>query len=335
MPPDNLTRYYKQVLPRLRRPFGWCYKAGVMEIGAIFPLNEIGNDPAVIKDYAQAAEALGYDYILAFDHVLGANPASHTLYRTPMPPTIGAETEPYGYTHAFHEIFVLLGFLAAATERIGFMTGVVILPQRQTALVAKQAAALDVLSGGRLRLGIGVGWNQVEYEALGENFTNRGRRSEEQIEVMRALWTQELVTFEGEWHSITDAGLNPLPVQKPIPIWIGGYAAPVLRRIGAVSDGWVFAAGGSPATRRRRSMETMIETVHDHAREAGRDPADIGLEAMVGFADRGPDGCAETIAGWKDRGASHASIDTMGAELETPDDHIDAIRRAKEAIGNA
>ena len=174
----------------------------------------------------------------------------------------------------------------------------------------------------------------MEYEALGENFTNRGRRSEEQIEVMRALWTQELVTFEGEWHSITDAGLNPLPVQKPIPIWIGGYAAPVLRRIGAVSDGWVFGAGGSGATARRRSMDAMMETVHGHAREAGRDPADIGLKAMVGFADRGPEGCAETIAGWKERGASHASIDTMGAELETPDDHIDAIRRTKEAIGN-
>ena len=228
-----------------------------MQIGVIFPQTEIGNDPAVIKDYAQTAESLGYRHILAFDHVLGANPASHTL------------TGPYRYTHPFHEILVLFGYLAALTETIGFMTGVVILPQRQTALVAKQAAALDVLSGGRLRFGIGIGWNQVEYEALGENFADRGRRSEEQIEVMRALWTQDLVTFKGRWHTITDAGLNPLPVQKPIPIWIGGYAEPVLRRIGCLADGWVFGASDA--------SPEMIDIIHGHAREAGRDPGDIGL----------------------------------------------------------
>ena len=283
-----------------------------MQIGAIFPQTEIGDDPAAIKDYAQAAEALGYDHIMAFDHVLGANPASHTL------------TGPYRYTHAFHEIFVLFGFLAAATERIGFMTGVVILPQRQTALVAKQAAALDVLSGGRLRFGIGIGWNQVEYEALGENFNNRGRRCEEQMEVMRALWTQELVSFKGEWHSITDAGLNPQPVQRPIPIWIGGYAAPVLRRIGQLSDGWVFTP--------EDASNDMIETIHAHAREAGRQPSDIGLDVMVGLADGGPERCAEAVARWKGKGATHASLNTMGAGLTTPDQHIDAIRSLKEAL---
>ena len=286
-----------------------------MQIGAIFPQTEIGNDPAAIKDYAQAAEALGYHHIMAFDHVLGANPASHTL------------TGPYRYTHSFHEIFVLFGFLAAATERIGFVTGVVILPQRQTALVAKQAAALDVLSGGRLRFGIGIGWNQVEYEALGENFKNRGRRCEEQMEVMRALWTQELVSFKGEWHSITDAGLNPLPVQRPIPIWIGGYAAPVLRRIGQLSDGWVFTP--------EDASDDMIETIHAHAREAGREPADIGLDVMVGLADGGPERCAEAVARWKAKGATHASLNTMGAGLTTPDQHIDAIRGLKEALDGA
>ena len=286
-----------------------------MQIGAIFPQTEIGSDPAVIKDYAQAAESLGYRHILAFDHVLGANPASHTL------------TGPYRYTDPFHEIMVLFGFLAGVTESIGFMTGVVILPQRQTALVAKQAAALDLLSGGRLRFGIGIGWNQVEYEALGENFGDRGRRSEEQIEVMRALWTQDLVTIKGKWHTITDAGINPLPVQKPIPIWIGGYAEPVLRRIGRVADGWVFGEGDA--------TQEMIDTIHGHAREAGRDPADIGLEVMVGFADGGAEECAKTIAHWKERGASHASVNTMGAGLGSPRDHIEAIRRIKEAVGEA
>ncbi len=285
-----------------------------MQIGAIFPQTEIGNDPAAIRDYAQAAEALGYHHIMAFDHVLGANPASHTL------------TGPYRYTDPFHEIFVLFGYLAGVTERIGFVTGVVILPQRQTALVAKQAAALDVLSGGRLRFGIGIGWNQVEYEALGENFGNRGRRSEEQIEVMRALWTQELVTFKGDWHSVTDAGLNPLPVQQPIPVWIGGYADPVLRRIGALADGWVFSAGDA--------SDEMIDTIHGHARDAGREPGDIGLDVMVGLADGGAERCAEIVAQWKDKGATHASLDTMGAGLASPDDHIDAIRRLKEAIGS-
>ena len=284
-----------------------------MQIGVIFPQTEIGNDPAVIKDYAQTAESLGFSHILAFDHVLGANPASHTL------------TGPYRHTHPFHEIMVLFGYLAAITETIGFMTGVVILPQRQTALVAKQPAALDVLSGGRLRFGVGIGWNQVEYEALGEDFTNRGRRSEEQIEVMRALWTQDLVTFKGEWHTITDAGLNPLPVQRPIPIWIGGYAAPVLRRIGRMADGWVFGEGDA--------TQEMIDTIHGHAREAGRDPGDIGLEVMVGLKEGGPERCAATVAQWRGRGASHAALDTMGAGLSTAQDHMDAIRRFKEAVG--
>ena len=284
-----------------------------MQIGAIFPQTEIGNDPAAIKDYAQAAEALGYGHIMAFDHVLGANEASHTL------------TGPYRYTHPFHEILVLFGYLAGVTERIGFVTGVVILPQRQTALVAKQAAALDVLSGGRLRFGIGIGWNQVEFEALGENFGNRGRRSEEQIEVMRALWTQELVTYKGDWHTVTDAGLNPLPVQRPIPIWIGGYAQPVLRRIGRLSDGWVFSAGDA--------SDEMLETIRAHAGEAGRDPGDIGLDVMVGLADGGPEHCAETVARWKEKGATHASLNTMDAGLTSPDAHIDAIRRLKEALG--
>ena len=205
-----------------------------MRFGVVFPQTEIGADPVAIRDFAQAAEQMGYQHILAYDHVLGANPAS----RPGWDPT---------YTHRdmFHEPFVLFGYLAGLTQRIEFVTGVIILPQRQTVLVAKQAAALDVLSGGRLRLGIGIGWNPVEYEALGESFKNRGLRSEEQIEVMRKLWTQELVNFEGKWHKITDAGLNPLPVQRPIPIWFGATNKRALRRLARLGDGWfpLFRAG--------------------------------------------------------------------------------------------
>ena len=208
-----------------------------MQYGTVFPQTEIGADPIGVRDYAQAVEGMGYDYILVYDHVLGANAGSRPGWR-------GA----YRHTNMFHEPFVLFGYLAGLTERIGLATGILILPQRQTALVAKQAAEADVLSGGRLRLGIGTGWNAVEYEALDENFHDRGRRSEEQIELMRALWTRELVTYEGRWHKVTDAGINPMPVQRPIPIWLGGYAERVLERIGRLGErlgdgGWRAQAG--------------------------------------------------------------------------------------------
>lgn len=197
-----------------------------MRLGVVFPQTEIGAGPFSIRDYAQAAESLGYDHLLAYDHVLGANSGSR-------PDWTG-----YRHTDMFHEPFVLFSYLAAITQKIEFVSGIIILPQRQTVLVAKRAAALDVLSGGRLRLGIGIGWYPVEYEALGENFHNRGRRSEEQIDVLRRLWTDELVTYEGKWHKITDAGLNPLPVQRPIPVSFGGTSEPLMRRLARIGDGW-------------------------------------------------------------------------------------------------
>jgi probable F420-dependent oxidoreductase len=190
-----------------------------MKIGVVFPQTEIGQDPAMIRDYAQAVEAMGYTHILAFDSVIGANPDRP-----------GGWDSQYDYRHAFHEQFALFAFCAAVTRRIELVTGVLILPQRQTTLVAKQAAEVDVLSGGRLRLGIGVGWNPVEFEALGENIHDRGKRVEEQLEVMRLLWTRELVTYEGRWHRVPDAGIKPLPVQRPIPVWMGGESEAVLRR---------------------------------------------------------------------------------------------------------
>jgi probable F420-dependent oxidoreductase len=284
-----------------------------MRFGVIFPQTEIGADPVAIRDYAQAAEALGYQHIVAYDHVIGANLASRAGWRPP-----------YSHRDQFHEPFVLFGYLAGLTKKIELVTGVIILPQRQTVLVAKQAAALDVLSGGRLRLGVGIGWNPVEYEALGENFKNRGRRSEEQVEVMRKLWTQEVVTYNGQWHTITDAGLNPLPVQRPIPIWFGGSDDRALRRLARLGDGWF------PLLQPDDSCRAAIEQVKSYAREAGRDPTTIGIEGRITFGEGSAEGWTKTISAWEELGASHLSVNTMKAGLRTPAEHIDAIRRFKE-----
>jgi probable F420-dependent oxidoreductase len=288
-----------------------------MKFGVIFPQTEIGADPSGVRDFAQAVESLGYDHIIPYDHVVGANPASRPGWNAP-------------YTHKdmFHEPFVLFGYLAAVTKKIGLASGVVILPQRQTVLIAKQAAAVDVLSGGRLRLGIGIGWNQVEYEALGENFKNRGARSEEQIEVLRALWTKELVTFKGRWHTITDAGINPLPVQRPIPIWLGGGAEPVLRRVGRLGDGWF------PLAEPGDKVRSMIERIRSYAKEAGRDPSAIGIEGRVSVADGSPEKWLRAISQWQELGATHVSVNTMKAGFSTPTAHIDAIRRFREATAD-
>ena len=191
-----------------------------MQIGAIFPQTEIGSDPGAIKEYAQAAEGLGYSHLFIADHVLGADDKHHEH-------VVGS---PYTHESIMHEPFALMGYLAAITKTMGLSTGILILPQRQTALVAKQAAEVDILSGGRLRLGIGVGWNHVEYEALNQDFRNRGRRSEEQIALLRALWTKDVVNFEGKWHRVSHAGLNPLPIQKPIPTCLGARSEE--RRLG-------------------------------------------------------------------------------------------------------
>ena len=286
-----------------------------MQLGVVFPQTEIGTDVGAVREYAQAAESLGYDHLVAFDHVLGANAASR-------PGWSGA----YRHTDMFYEPLALFAYLAGITDRLKLVSGVIILPQRQTALLAKQAATVDVLSGGRLRLGIGVGWNAVEYEALGENFGDRGRRSEEQIEVMRALWTQELVTYEGRWHTVTDAGLNPLPVQRPIPIWFGGRAEPLLRRVARMGDGWF------PLFRPDDAGRSTVETMRQYAREEGRDPASIGIESWVSIGTRSTEEWISDVVAWKDLGATHISVSTMRAGLSSPDGHIDAIRRFKEAV---
>jgi probable F420-dependent oxidoreductase len=280
----------------------------------VFPQTEIGVDPSVIKDFAQAAEELGFLHILAYDHVVGANPASRPGWRAP-------------YTHLdiFHEPFVLFGYLAGLTKKIELVTGIIILPQRQTVLVAKQAAALDVLSGGRLRFGIGIGWNPVEYEALGENFKNRGSRSEEQIQLLRKLWTQELVTFEGRWHKLSDAGINPLPIQRPIPLWFGGTDDRALRRLGKLGDGWFPLLGADDKCR------AAIEKIRSYAKEAGRNPGEIGIEGRIGFGQGAPETWLKELQAWKDLGATHVSLNTMKAGLTSPSMHIEALRRFKTA----
>ena len=181
-----------------------------MELGALLPFGDIGGDPAVLREYAQAAESVGYDFIEAPDHVLGQNPA-------------GASSGERIADGLYHDPFVLFGYLAGICPKLGFSTGVLILPQRQTVLVAKQAACLDVLCGGRFRLGIGVGWNEIEFTGLNENFHNRGRRSEEQVQVMQKLWAAPHVAFKGRWHTIADAGINPRPASGKVPVWFGGH----------------------------------------------------------------------------------------------------------------
>ena len=286
-----------------------------MQLGAIFPQTEIGADPGAVRDFAQAAEALGYEHLLVFDHVLGADASKRESWE-----------RPYSHTDLFHEPFVLFGYLAAFTETIQMTTGILILPQRQTALVAKQAAAVDVLTGGRLRLGVGIGWNDVEYEALGEKFANRGRRSEEQIELMRLLWTQEVVNYDGRYHKVTHAGINPLPVQRPIPIWFGGGAPKVVDRIGRLGDGWF------PQFKPDGQGQEQIAQMKEIAVGSGRDPGAIGIEGRVSISEGNPDEWNKTAAAWGEVGATHLSVNTMRAGLSGPDEHIEAIRRFKEAV---
>ncbi len=285
-----------------------------MQIGVTFPQNEIGADPTPIRDYIQAVEGLGYRHLVIYDHVLGADPAHRPGWHG------------YTYNDLFHEPFVLFGYLAAISQ-LELVTAVIILPQRQTALVAKQAAEVDVLTGGKLRLGIGVGWNPVEYEALGMDFHTRGRVVEEQIEVLRLLWGQELVTFKGKYHTIVEAGLKPLPVKRSIPIWTGGSTDVLLRRTARLADGW-FPLGPLDDT-----MRQNIERLRRYTVEAGRSPDALGIEARISAADGNPDDWQRATEAWRQVGATHISLNTMNAGYKSLDEHIDALRRYKEITG--
>jgi len=294
-----------------------------MQIGVVFPQTEIGADPLAIRDYAQAAEDLGYEYIFMADHVLGADPEHHEH----------VVNSYYTHESVMHEPFITMAYLAAITEKVKLTTGILILPQRQTALVAKQAAELDVLSGGRFTLGVGVGWNHMEYEALGEDFHNRGRRCEEQIDVMRALWTQEVVDFNGKWHRITNAGINPLPVQRPIPIWLGAGGSgspvpvePVMRRIARMSDGWF------PSFLPDAQGREAVDRLNQYIKEAGREQSDVGMAGRLRMPGKQPEEWLEELKGWEELGATHVTVEARRGTLSSVDGHIEAIRRFRDIL---
>lgn len=279
-----------------------------MRIGVVFPQTELGGDPAVVRAYGQRVEELGFTHTLAYDHVVGADPSVHQGWQGP-----------YDIDTTFHEVFVMFGYLAAVTS-LELVTGVIILPQRQSVLVAKQAAEVDLLTGGRFRLGVGLGWNAVEFEALGENFTNRGKRSEEQVEVMRRLWTERSVTFNGKYHTVTGAGLAPMPNHRPIPVWFGAASDRALERAGRLGDGWFPMVGPGPG------LDLAREQVKRGAVAAGRDADSLGMEGRVNWTgDR--DKAAADIAAWKAAGATHLSVNTMSAGLAAVDDHLAALEQ--------
>ena len=286
-----------------------------MQIGAVFPQTEIGADRGGVRAYAQAIEDIGFGHVLAYDHVLGADPDGHPGF-----------SGPYTHRSMFHEVLVLLGFMAGVAPRLGLGTAVIIAPQRQTVLLAKQAAEVDMLSGGRLRLGLGLGWNAVEYEGLGVAWEARGRRFEEQIELMRRLWTEPVVTFDGRFHRVTAAGLNPLPIQKPIPIWIGANSERAMRRAARMADGFM------PLRPLEGGWERTFELIHRWLDEEGRDPGSLGMEPSINVSRGTPEGWRQAAQEWRRRGATHLMLNTMGGGLEGPDAHIQALERAWTAL---
>ncbi len=286
-----------------------------MQVGISIHTTEIGNDPIAIRDFVQAAEDMGYEHLTLIDHVIQSGKAVADDWRAF-----------YTRDNAFHEPLIFYAYVAALTKSIELATAILILPQRQTALVAKQCAELDLLSGGRLRLGVGIGWNEMEFDVLHENFRNRARRVVEQIEVMRKLWTNELVDFEGEFHKIADAGINPLPVQRPIPVWIGAFVEPAIKRAGRVADGW-FA---NPRVPPGPESEKHFEFFRGGAREAGRDPDKLGIDATVLAGDRGSQAWAAEAEQWQAMGTTHLTFRTMAAGMTSNDQHIEAIRKFRE-----
>lgn len=294
-----------------------------MKLSVTLPLTDIHGAPATVRDFAQTAEGLGYHGLGAPDHVLGVNVASR--------PDWGQRNTSKDF---FHDPFVMFGFLAACTSRIEFSTQVMILAQRQTALVAKQAASLDVLSNGRFRFGVGIGWNPVEFTGLNEDFHNRGRRSAEQLQLLKALWAQPHVSFNGEYHTIEDAGINPLPLKRTIPLWLGGHEDAVLRRIAKWGDGWIMLAHPCGDTARAE-----FEKLRGYVAEEGRDPAAIGLEVWVSTAEGGPDDWRRQFLDWKASGVTHITLNNTYARGphkriagRTIADHMKAMKDYRAAV---
>ncbi|MGH7692308.1 MAG: LLM class F420-dependent oxidoreductase [Candidatus Dormibacteria bacterium] len=286
-----------------------------MKVGAVFPQTEIEADPAAIRDYVEGVEQLGFSHLLAYDHVVGADPQVHLNWKGP-----------YNLHSSFHEPLVLFGYLAGFST-LELVTGIVILPQRQTVLAAKQAAEVDVISRGRLRFGVGLGWNPVEYEALGRRFEDRGRRIEEQVALLRRLWSEPSVSHQGHSEQVTGAGLNPLPVQQPIPIWFGAHSEVALRRAGRLGDGWF------PQVAPARGLEQARALVAEGARMAGRDPATLGMEGRVTWGRGGAAELVELAGAWREAGASHISINTMGGGRTAAAEHLAILERVSAALG--
>jgi probable F420-dependent oxidoreductase len=285
-----------------------------VQVGVTYPQTELPTDPATVRAYIRTVEELGFAHVEIYDHVLGADPAVHTGWQ-------GA----YDVDTTFHEPLVFYGFLAAITK-LELVTSIVVAPQRQTALLAKQAAEVDILSQGRLRLGVGAGWNTVEYEALGQDFSTRGKRLEEEIGLLRRLWTERSVTHEGTFDRIVGAGLSPRPVRQPIPIWLGGMSRAAYRRMGRLADGWFPRVDPGPG------LDEALAIIATSAAAVGRDPAAIGMDGRV---KQGAGETADLVRDaerWRDAGATHLSVDTMGAGLPGLDAHLDALTRAAEAL---
>jgi len=278
------------------------------------PGTRSGGDAGAVRAWAQRAEELGFTHVLAYDHVVGADPAVHQGW-----------DGPYDVHTTFHEPMVMYGYLAAVTS-MELVTGIIILPQRQTVLVAKQAAEVDLLTGGKFRLGVGIGWNRVEYEALGQDFAVRGKRLEEQITLLRRLWTEQTVTFSGTFDQITGAGLAPMPLQRPIPVWVGAQSPPAYRRAGRLADGWFPQLSPGPELEEARAI------VVEAATGVGRDASRLGMEGRIGYGKGGAETVAETAQNWRQAGATHVSVNTMGAGLVSVDAHLDALALTATAL---
>ena len=291
-----------------------------MDIGVVFPQTEIGGQVDSVRYYAQSIEALGYRHVMIYDHVLGADPAVYENW-----------SGYYDVHTTFHEPFVVYGFLAGISS-LELLTGIIVLPQRQTALVAKQAAEVDILTSGRFRLGVGLGWNRVEYEAMGKNFSDRGKRIEEQVALLRRLWSEPSVTFEGDYERVTGAGLAPVPVQRPIPVWFGGESSPAYERAGRLADGWIpdHMVPGPKLDAARAEVEAAAE-------KAGRDPSQLGMQARVRLGNNGVQdltvaGLVEMVGQWRASGATHLAINTMDEGLKSLEAHIELLQQCAEAL---
>ena len=294
-----------------------------MKIGAVFPQTEISLDPIIIKDFAQAVEALGFDHLLAYDHVVGQDTTNLPDWNMP-----------YNHKSSFQEPLMLFSYLAGLTKELSFMTAVIILPQRQTTLVAKQAANLDIYCDGRLRVGVGLGWNKIEYEALNEKFENRATRMDEQIEFLRKCWTDESFNYKNTFHTMNDGGINPLPIQRPIPIWVGGFSKAAMKRAARLSDGWL------PYAISVKDAESTLSTFRDMVMAEGRSVESVPVENIIfmgttlGDPQRSVEAAIEDAHQWKSAGIDYVSLDTMGAGNGSIKEHIATLETFINAVRN-